>query len=137
MNPELNMVAVIVAGLVYWLVGGLWYSPVLFGKMWMEAMGYKKEDPQMGGMSPMKAMAGQLVMNLLTAYVLAHILATYQVTTVGAGLTGAFWVWLGFMFTLGMSTVFFERKSWKVFLINQSYNLTGLLAMGAILALWR
>lgn len=137
MSPELNYVAVLVAGLVYWLIGGLWYSPILFVKPWMEAMGFKKDDPQMGGMSPMKAMGAQAVMNLLSAYVLAHILATYQATTVSAGLTGAFWVWLGFMFTLGMSQVFFERKPWKVFFINQGYNLAGMLAMGAILASWK
>lgn len=136
MNVELNYVAILVAGLAYWLVGGLWYS-ALFQKAWMAEMGYKKEDPQMQGKNPMKSMGIQLVLNLVTAYVFAHMLATYQATNVSAGLQGAFWVWLGFMLTLGIASVLFERKTWKVLAINQSYHLVGLAVMSIILVLWK
>ncbi len=78
-----------------------------------------------------------LVLNLVTAYVFAHMLVTYQATTVSSGLVGAFWVWLGFMLMLGLASVLFERKSWKVLAINQSYHLVGLAVMAIILVLWK
>ena len=33
--PALNYLAVLVAGIVIFMIGGLWYSPVLFAKPWM------------------------------------------------------------------------------------------------------
>lgn len=43
--PEVNInyLAVLIAAIVSMIVGGLWYSPILFGKMWTKAMGWNEE----------------------------------------------------------------------------------------------
>lgn len=41
---DINYYAVLVAALLSFAVGGLWYSPLLFGKMWLEEMQLKAED---------------------------------------------------------------------------------------------
>lgn len=45
MNPEnINYLAVFVAALSTFLIGGLWYSPILFGKAWMKANNLTEGD---------------------------------------------------------------------------------------------
>lgn len=39
-----NYWAVLVAGLLTFFLGGLWYSPVLFGQIWMQANGYEEQQ---------------------------------------------------------------------------------------------
>ncbi len=42
--PHLNWLAVIAAALATFLIGGLWYSPALFGRAWMSANNLTQED---------------------------------------------------------------------------------------------
>jgi len=43
----INWLAVIVAGIVAWVVGAIWYAPPVFGNRWMEMMGMKMEPGKM------------------------------------------------------------------------------------------
>ena len=40
--PAVNLLAVILAALSGFLVGGLRYSPILFAKLWMTELGLRK-----------------------------------------------------------------------------------------------
>ncbi len=46
----LNWFAVIVAALSNFLIGGLWYSPILFGKVWMKENNFSDDDLKNGNM---------------------------------------------------------------------------------------
>jgi UDP-N-acetylmuramyl pentapeptide phosphotransferase/UDP-N-acetylglucosamine-1-phosphate transferase len=46
----LNWFAIIVATLSNFLFGGLWYSPILFGKVWMQENNFTDEDMKKGNM---------------------------------------------------------------------------------------
>src|SRR2546428_11141128 len=41
---NVNVLAVIVAALATFVLGAVWYSPVLFAKQWMQAHGYTPEQ---------------------------------------------------------------------------------------------
>jgi hypothetical protein len=41
---EINYLAVLVAALVSMVIGGLWYSPLLFGNIWMKLSGITQKD---------------------------------------------------------------------------------------------
>ena len=45
---SINWLAVIVSALIYFVLGAVWYSPVLFAKPWQAAIGWNegREDPQ-------------------------------------------------------------------------------------------
>lgn len=58
-----------IAGLVPLLVGAMWYSPALFGKVWMRVSGVTEEQVQAGGM--MKIFALTYIFGVLAAYMLA------------------------------------------------------------------
>lgn len=134
-----NLVAVLVAGLIPMIIGSAWYGPV-FGGMWMKLMGKTEEEIQ-ATMSPIKMYVVTFIMSLIMAYVLAHILESfadaYAVTGLMAGIQVAFWMWLGFVLTIGYQAVAFEDKKLRLFGLNMAYNLVSLLAMGALLGIWR
>ena len=44
----LNVWAVLVAALSAFLIGGLWFSPVLFGSAWKRANGFAADPPPAG-----------------------------------------------------------------------------------------
>jgi len=41
---NMNWLAIIVAALANFLLGGLWYSPILFGKRWQKENNLSDED---------------------------------------------------------------------------------------------
>ena len=106
----------------------------------MNLMG-KTEEEIRATMSPIKMYVVTFIMSLIMAYVLAHILEAfadaYAVTGLMAGIQGAFWMWLGFVLTVGYQAVAFEDKKLRLFGLNMAYNLVSLLAMGALLGVWR
>ncbi len=138
----INYLAVLGAAVAAMVIGFLWYGP-LFGKAWSKLMGWGDMTPEKMKEMQKKAMPGYFVSfigSLVMAYVLAHALvfaSTYlNASGTSAGLMAGFWNWLGFIVPVTLGTMLWEGKSWKLWLINASYYLVLLLAMGAILASW-
>ena len=135
---KINYAAVVVSALIYWVLGGLWYSPLLFGGKFIEIMRWSPEQVariQAEGAGAQLALA--FVGSLVTAYILAHIV---RYTSGESGVDGAktgLWLWLGFIATTNLNTVFFEFRPLGLYLINIGYHLVAFLSMGALLAVWR
>src|SRR4030095_4660227 len=70
--PEINMWAVLAAGVASMILGGLWYSPVLFGKAWSAASGVTEERAKSANMG--KTMGTAFVLALIGAAVFAMFL---------------------------------------------------------------
>jgi len=134
-----NLWSVLVAAIATMVVGFLWYSPLLFARPWMVAMGYDPDDK--AKLEEMRKSAGKsyaiaFVASLVAAFVLGKII---DVTTVDAALYGmkiGFAVWLGFVTTVQLTAKLFGNQPTKLYLINTGYQLVCYLAMGAILAVW-
>ena len=43
MDLDINYLAIIVAAIIYYVGGAIWYSPLLFAKSWMAAVGLTEE----------------------------------------------------------------------------------------------
>ena len=135
---KINYTAVLVSALVYWVLGGLWYSPVLFGGKFIEIMRWSPEQVariEAEGASAQLALA--FVSSLITAYVLAHIVRYTSGENAVDGAKTGLWLWLAFVVTTNLNTVFFEFRPVGLYLINISYHLVAFLSMGALLAVWR
>lgn len=130
---NINYWAVLVAAILSMPVGALWYSPILFAKPWMKETGKKMSE--MRGATTGYVLA--FVAELITAYVLAHIIQYAQATTLLQGLATAFWVWIGFVATAMAVNYTFEGRSQKLYLITAFHHLAVLLVMGAVLGAWR
>ena len=130
---QINYAAVVVAALSAFVIGGIWYSPMLFAKAWMTENGFTEESLKGGNMAMI--FGGSFVLSLIMSFNLAAFLGgTPDLAwgiTAGA-LAGIGWV----SFSIGI-TYLFERKSMKLFLINAGYHAVTFMVMGAILGVWK
>ena len=136
----INYLAVLVSGFASIALGSLWYGP-LFGKKWIALSGITKQMTDKAKPKDMiKAYVLSFVGALLTAYILSHYIvfanAYFDKSGALAGATSGFWAWLGFVAPMTMGMVRWEGKSWKLWLINNGYNLVFLLVAGMILGAW-
>ena len=129
-----NLAAVIVAALVNYAIGSLWYG-VIFRKPWLK----------LSGVSEMKVTALSVILALvgafLTSYILDHAIifasAYLRTSGVGAGLTTGLFNWIAFIAPVTIGVVVYEKKPWALWILNNAYWLVSLLVMGVILSVWK
>jgi hypothetical protein len=135
-----NLPAVFVCGIVYMVIGGIWYSPMLFAKQWTILHGMDPNDK--AKMDALKASAPRMyglafLCGLLQAAMLAKFMSTMGIANVPTGLKIAFAVWLGFVATVQLTGNLFGMKPFKLWPIDTGYQLVCYLAFGAILSAWK
>lgn len=127
---SLNWLAVFVAALSTFLIGGIWYA--VFEKGWMDANNFTKDYLLKRNMA--------LVFGL--SFLLAFVMALNLVLFIGDGdvafvaiagfLAGFGWV------ALGIAIIsLFENRSLKYILINGGYMVVSFTVMGIILGAWK
>ena len=124
------------AALTAWLIGALWYSPLLFAKAWVKAHSYTPEKLAAMRAGAGKAYAGSFLAFVLIAFVLHLFLNHLGVTTAGAGAGWGLHAWLGFALPIGFTANLYSDKPIATFLIDAGNQLVYLVAMGAILGRW-
>jgi len=130
--PEVNYLAVLAAAVATFALGGLWYSPALFGKVWQREAGVNEEKMQSANMPLIFGLT--FVLALIAAWVFALFLGPRPPMALGLGAgfsAGLCWV----AASLGINYLF-ERKSLKLWLINGGYHTLQFTIIGLILALW-
>jgi hypothetical protein len=132
-NFQPNLWAILVSALSTFMIGGLWYSPAVFGKAWMKENGFTEESMKGGNLVKIFGLA--FVLGLIAAVNLAMFLGPEN-----RPLWGAIWGFaagFGWVATFVGTHYLFERKSFKLFLINAGYSVVALTLMGVILAVWK
>ena len=135
MNIDVNWLAVLVAAIVNFVVGWLWFGPI-FGKTWKNLMGITSESMGAMKMTPTMAMVGGFITSLIMAYVLAVVLSLAAVASVGSALGVAFWVWLGFVATVTSGMWLWEGKPFKLFALVALEHLVGMSLAAVVLTMW-
>ncbi len=132
MERRLNYVAIVVAGIVYWLIQAVWYT--LLSNQWANAIGKSKSDMQGGSAIPF---VGALICDIIVAWALAWVLTRSGRTTAFAGaITGAA-LSIGFVATLLLTNYLFEQAPRMLFYINAGCPLVGMTVAGAIVGAWQ
>lgn len=128
----MNYLAVLVSAIVSMVIGGLWFSPVLFGKLWMKLAGHSDKD--VAGMK--KKIAMGYIIGFITTLITVWVLAwTISATGMNA-LTVALMIWLGFFGASKLGMVLWDNKPFSLYLILVSYDLVMLLVSSWILMVW-
>ena len=129
-----NFIAVVVAAVVSFVLGMIWFGP-LFGKKWMKLSGVSEKDMEKSkkGNMPMLFLA-QFVTAVVTAYVLAMFVGFAGAKDVMGGAMVGAWAWLGFLATTTLGSVLWEGKSMELYFLKNGHLLLEMLVMGAILA---
>ena len=131
---DFNWIAVILAALAGFLVGGLWYGP-LFGKAWQAAVGLSDEALKQGA-NMTRIFGLTFLLNLFSALVLAHVLKTYGNPGLHVSVMVAGGMALGFVLPAFAINYLFSRKSLKLFAIDGGYWLVIYSLMGVIFSLF-
>ncbi len=140
--PPVNWLAILVAGIVIFVLGGLWYSPVLFSKKWLALQNKTEEQmrAEAAGANMPLMYASAFITGLITAWVMAlvfaHIANDIQMNAAHGALLGAL-IWLGFAATTSYATALFSGKPRQLWFIDSAYNLVSFVLAGIILAVWR
>ena len=132
--PHINWLAVLAASISTFVLGGLWYSPALFGRAWMTENNLN--DAALAKSNMAKIFGLSFVFAVIMAANLAAFLAEPK-TTASWGATAGFLAGFGWV-TLGIATIaLFERRSAKYVLINGGYMTVAFVVMGLIIGAWR
>jgi hypothetical protein len=131
--PQVNLIAVLVAGIVIFMLGGLWYSPALFAKRWVALQG--KSEEEMRAASKPSMYIEVFVCGLITAFVMAVILNHFIDLTMVRAVCVAFLCWLGFTGVTSYGTALFSAKPKALWLIDSAYNLVAFVLAAIVLAL--
>jgi hypothetical protein len=129
-----NWFAIGASVLANFLVGGLWYSPLLFVNAWISMAGV---DKQVFDAGLPKALLGDLCSAVAITLVLNQVIRWSGSIGIGSGLLVAFVVWIGFAASVLVPEVTYEHRPFAFFAITAGYRLVSFLVMGAILAAWK
>jgi Protein of unknown function (DUF1761) len=129
-----NYPAVVVAAIVYWFLGALWFG-LLFSRPWM-ALEHVTEE-QARSMNPILPYVVSFLLNLLIAFVLAQLCIWRNAATAAHGAALGIFLWVGLVGPITYTTYMYEMRPWQLFAINEFYPLAGLCLMGAILGGWK
>jgi len=134
MNPaHVNWLGALVAALSAFLVGGVWYSPLLFARPWLAAT--KVAEAELGR-GHVRVFGGAFVLALVSAVNLAFFLAGGQ-PSLAWGVTAGALAGVGWVVTSLGITYLFERRPLKLFLIDAGFHAVTFVVMGAILGVWK
>ena len=130
----MHIPAILAAGVTAFVLGGLWYSPLLFGAAWRRASGVT--DAALAAQSRGKVMLLAFMLTLVMAFNLAAFL-NQPSTTLAWGATAGFLAGFGWV-ALGFGIVgLFESRPISYVLVNGGYMVAAFVVMGAIIGGWR
>ena len=132
-NIAINHWAVLTAALSMFIIGGIWYSPVLFGSTWLKVL--EKDDTFLQTGNKAKIFGGSFLLALISAYTLAGFVSGYQDWQ--WGVIGGLLVGFGWLATSFGIVYLFERKSLSHFAINAGYLVISYIVMGLIIGVWK
>ena len=128
----LNWIAISASTLLSFIVGSLWYSPILFGKLWQSEAGLSDEKLKNGNMGLI--FGGAFILIFISMFNLAMFLGPKA--DLSFGMMAGFLTGFGWVATSIGVLYLFERRSLKLFFINAGYHIICFTASGAILGGW-
>ncbi|MCG2589311.1 DUF1761 domain-containing protein [Rhodohalobacter sulfatireducens] len=130
---SLNWFSIIVATLVYFILGALWYSPVLFGNTWMKL---RNLDPETMEQPNPIIYFYSFILQFIGVASLAMFITALGVDGAGNGALIGFGAGAGFVFSLAGATGIFTDIPMKLHFLDNGYHVVGLVLAGIILGLW-
>lgn len=131
----INYLAVLGAAVAAFVVGGLWYSPLLFGNAYLALRGL---DPAAASQTTMSV--GEVVAEfarwLVIAFVLARLMALLGIASFSGTLTFGLWMWLA-IYTALAGSVLHESTPWRLYAIHVGDGLVKIVLITTIIGLWR
>jgi len=127
---NINFLAVLAAGIAHMVISLVWYMPKLFGNAWAKYTGKDLKPAS-------QWLAAGLIGHQAIALALAIVVNLAKATTIAGGVAVGILAWIGFVVTLEIGELIWEKIPFRLFLIRIGNHLVALGVAGAILAVWR
>ena len=131
-----NIWEVLIAAASAFVIGGLWYSPKLFGKSWQRMVGLTDEAMQEANMALI--FGTSYVLLVITALFMSFFVEIAMMmgsNAIAGGMAGGF-ICLVFVATAFGVNYLFARRPFKLYLIDAGYMLVAFIVMGVIIGAW-
>jgi len=134
-HPKVSYSAMVVALIAAIAVSSIWYSPLLFGKLWRELDGANPAGPANTNIHAWQILI-DLVREFVVIYVLARLVSGLRIIDWRAALNLGFWMWLGFPVQMLVGASLWDNKPWTLDLIHAGDWLLKMVLIALILAKW-
>lgn len=133
---QLNWPAVAVAAVAYFMIGGLWYSKILFGNAWIKSTGVDMSNPD-----AKKGVGGIMVFTFILELVICIALAVlaYRMMLTGGVMSGIkLGLFTGAFFCAVVICIsyLYQQKPKTLGLIDGGYHVVGNIVAAIILCVW-
>jgi hypothetical protein len=132
---NLNHWALLVSAVMIWLIGAVWYSPILFAKPWVAMIGPPKEGSSSKTM--IAGMVSSFICDLVLSFILWHVVEWSGASDWSTGALVGLVCWAGFIAAVALPQGIYESRPFKLFAINTGYWLVAMVASGVLLAVWK
>lgn len=134
-SSGLEIFGVVLATVAFMIIGMFWYSPMLFGKKWMEAVGMTQEMASAAKKNTTASYVYMTISALVMTYILALFIKNLFIPSLFQAAMVGVLAWIGFIATSGSSEHLFNAKPkpWMLYYINTGYYLISLIISSAIL----
>ncbi len=134
MFGDVNEIAIFVTTLLSIAIGSIWYSPLVFGKYWMQSAGISDGDIEEEGKHIVRSVIFACIANFFVFLSLAKFIVFAEQAGVSYITLGGY---LG-LFCVGLLsyTVIWERRSRVYFAIHTSYAVLLLLVGIVVISYW-
>lgn len=133
MAIEINWLAVIVVGIIYFLIVFFWYYPNIFGNIWLELVG---KD----GVAKSKIIKESIVMvftSIISVLTIEVLMDLTGWNDIGSAVLLTLLLWTGFVAMVSINQNIFNDRGVKLFFIEYGAYLVAFLISGIILAVWQ
>lgn len=128
-----NLWSVILAAILGFLFGGLWFQPFAFGPAWQKLILTKPEDRKRG---QKRALLSTFVIYLFIAYALAWYLRALHLPGAAHGAVQGLALGVCFAATNGSVLTLFRAEPFKLFLVEYGGQVATMALMGAVVGIW-
>jgi hypothetical protein len=124
---NVNFVGALAGAIAAMVIGGLWYSPWLFGNRWQKLIGLSDDEVA----SPAIAMIVSFLMFVVIGIGMSWIIPNDA--SMGVAMMWGFIGFWGFALPATVINGMFERRGWSLMAIDLGYLLISMLVMAAVI----
>jgi hypothetical protein len=128
----LNFISVIVATIIYFMLGAVWYSPIMFSKAWASM-----QQIDMNDKSRMPLMLSlTFVLNFIISIAVALLVSVTYINTFVGGAKLGFLIGCGIAATTMGINYLYGNRPFKLYVIDATYHVLGITLTGIVAAVW-
>ena len=131
---KMNYLAIAVGAVAYMILGALWYSPVIFGNIWMKGIGKTKEQIT-ADFSPLSYVFA-LILAYIASYGIARVMLWTGVTELADAIKTGLLLGVCFVFATMAMNDRFEKRKCSLTIGNALYHLIAFIVVAIILSVW-